>query len=165
MDIDGLNTASADEELAEFFLTFIVDGPRVPVRTFTEILDALAGLLAEIAAAAGDANPLEWCVSNILPGFSETTEYQRIAVTLTAAKRGEAAISAMLEMLETLRSRSPQAAVIPVGALRCIGRLAETLRQGPVLEMWVCRRAEVAGFITLDTSQTVSGLLARPVAG
>ena len=161
MDTDGAYLADTQEELAEFMLTFIVNGPRVPASTFAEILAAIAQLLNEIGAAANDGNTLAWCVSDVVPGFSETTERQRIAVKLAAAKTGEAAITSMLAMLEALRSRSEQAAAIPQSALRCIARLAETLSHGPILEMWVCRIAGVAGYITPGTAQTVSELLTR----
>lgn len=140
-------------------LTFIVDGPVMPLPMLSSLLRSLHTLLRETEFLLQGTSRIEWGTSDFIAGFSEDTEHQRLAIELAANVDCQDLVEGLFSMLEGLRSGRFADAGRWKAILSHVMVIARFVEQGTVSEMWLSQPGETPVYVTADTFQYASQLI------
>lgn len=139
-------------------ITCICDEAALLLATFSELIHAALHALDTIGSTHHGANAPRWRVGDVLVGFSETTDHQRIAIELTAPVAGREVADCLLAGLQLLRTTPELPDGFSAAALDAVWQLARTLHHG-VSELWLSRAGETPAFVTGSTLENVATVL------
>jgi hypothetical protein len=145
------------DEPAELFVTMICGQPAVTLATLNTLLGCLSDLLDAVGTSLYPENAPVWCVADVLAGFSETTERQRIAIELLAAPEARAVADRVLAGIQQLRTLPVMPDKFTRAALTALAGLAQVLDQR-VDELWFSRPGETPAFVTAATREVIAEL-------